>query len=168
MLDVVVADELLIEGEEDLVGGEGGGIVLRDVDFMRVLFQRGEVLLDGLVDEDVAVGQVEDFFLHTALEQAVDDLKGGVGFAGAGGHDQQKALLPASDGVEGAVDGDALVVAGGVGVLAGVVRLADGLLLLGGDMLAFFVAANELVGGGEVAHGKLALRAGDEVVLAEA
>jgi hypothetical protein len=63
----------------------------------------GEVLLHGLVDQDVAVGQEQDAFLGLGLPQPPDDLEGGVGFAGAGGHDQQHALLPLGDGFDGAL-----------------------------------------------------------------
>ncbi len=50
-------------------------------------------------------------FLRPGLPQAPDDLEGGVGLAGAGGHDEQDAVLPLGDGFDGLVDGDALVVA---------------------------------------------------------
>ena len=50
-------------------------------------------------------------FLRAGFPQAPDDLEGGVGLAGAGGHDQQDAVLPLGDGFDGLVDGDALVVA---------------------------------------------------------
>jgi hypothetical protein len=50
-------------------------------------------------------------FLGPGLPQPPDDLEGGVGLAGAGGHDQQDALLAAGDGFDRAVDGVELVVA---------------------------------------------------------
>jgi hypothetical protein len=55
-----------------------------------------KVVDHGLVNEDVAVGQEQDALFGAALPQAPDDLEGGVGFAGAGGHDQQHAVLPAA------------------------------------------------------------------------
>jgi hypothetical protein len=84
-----------------------------------------EVVGPGLVDEDVAVGQVEDAFSGLGLPQSPDDLEGGVGLAGAGGHDQQEALLPVCDGLDDAVDGVELVVAGRLVAAVEVVVLLD-------------------------------------------
>ena len=64
-----------------------------------------EVVHHGLVDQDVAVGKEKDALLAAGLPQAPDDLKGGVGLAGAGGHDQQDAVLALGDGLDGCVDG---------------------------------------------------------------
>ena len=49
-------------------------------------------------------------FLAFGLPQPPDDLKGGVGLAGASGHDQQDTLLAFGDGFDGAVDRHLLVV----------------------------------------------------------
>ena len=54
----------------------------------------------------------------SGFPQTPDDLEGGVGLAGAGGHDQQQALLAFGDGFDDPVDGFDLVVAG---LLAGAV-----------------------------------------------
>ena len=70
-----------------------------------------EVVYHSLVDEDIAVGEEEDAFLTPGFPQAPDDLEGGIGFAGAGGHDQEDAILRLGDGFDGDVDGVALVVA---------------------------------------------------------
>src|SRR3546814_12873466 len=51
-----------------------------------------------------------DLFLLLRLPQPPDDLKGGVGLAGAGGHDQQNAIAPTSDGLNSAIYGIGLVV----------------------------------------------------------
>jgi hypothetical protein len=71
-----------------------------------------EVVGPGLVDEDVAVGQEQDALLELSLPQPPDDLEGGVGLAGAGGHDQQDAILATGDGLDGAIDRGDLVVTG--------------------------------------------------------
>jgi hypothetical protein len=60
--------------------------------------ERLEVVGPGLVDEDLAVGQEEDALPGRRLPQPPDDLEGGVGLAGAGGQDQQDALLPLGNG----------------------------------------------------------------------
>ena len=102
--------------------GAGDRLIERQVDFEGFvdlavgdlghrLAERLEVVGLGLVDEDVAVGEEQDAFLRTRLPQPPDDLKGGVGFAGAGGHHQQDAVLASGDGLDRAVDGDQLVVA---------------------------------------------------------
>ena len=65
-----------------------------------------EVVGLGLVDQDVAVGEEEDAFLRARLPQPPDDLERGVGLAGAGGHDEEDAILALGDGLDGAVDGD--------------------------------------------------------------
>ena len=70
-----------------------------------------EVVHHRLVDQDIAVGEEEDALLAPGLPQTPDDLEGGVGLAGAGGHDEQDAVLALGDGLDGLVDGDALVVA---------------------------------------------------------
>ena len=73
--------------------------------------ERAKVVDHGLVDQDVAVGQKQDAFFCAALSQAPDDLKGGIGFAGAGGHDEHGAVLTLGNGFYCAVDGIELVVA---------------------------------------------------------
>ena len=50
-------------------------------------------------------------FFVPDFPQPPDDLEGGVGLAGAGGHDEQDAVLAARNGLDRAVDGDLLVVA---------------------------------------------------------
>ena len=70
-----------------------------------------EVVHHGLVDQDIAVGEEKNAFLAPGFPQAPDDLEGGIGLAGAGGHDQEDAILALGDGFDGLVDGDALVVA---------------------------------------------------------
>jgi hypothetical protein len=60
--------------------------------------ERLEVVGLGLVDQDVAVGEEEDALLHGAgLPQPPDDLKGRVGLARAGRHDEQDAVLALGD-----------------------------------------------------------------------
>ena len=57
--------------------------------------------------------------LNVELSQTPDNLKSGVRLARTGGHDQKQAGPSAGNGIQGAVDSDALVIAGRVGVLAG-------------------------------------------------
>ena len=80
--------------------------------------ERREDLVLGIIDQDVAVGQVEDpgpAVLARAVPPRVPqlpaDLEGHDGLAGAGRHGEQHAALALEDGLHGAVDGDLLVVA---------------------------------------------------------
>ena len=130
LLPLLRAGDGLIEAEVDLVGGVDAPVLLVDggrqfdlgavlaLDGLRAGAELGhgraegaEVVDHGLVDEDVAVGEEEDALLAPGLPQPPDDLEGGVGLAGAGGHDEQDAVLALGDGFDGRVDGDALVVA---------------------------------------------------------
>ena len=67
-------------------------------------------------------------FLLPGLPQPPDDLKGGVGLAGAGRHDEQDAVLALGDGFDGRVDGVDLVVARRLAAAVVVVVLQDDLL----------------------------------------
>lgn len=49
MLLVIIAHQLLVQGEIHLVGDDGTFIVLGYIDFVGDLFQRGKILLDGLI-----------------------------------------------------------------------------------------------------------------------
>ena len=129
LLALLRAGDRLIEAEVDLVGGVDAALLVErrgEFDFGAVLALDGlragaelrhggaegpEVVDHGLVDEDVAVGEEEDALLASGLPQPPDDLEGGVGLAGAGGHDEQDAVLALGDGLDGGVDGVALVVA---------------------------------------------------------
>ena len=84
---------------------------MRPLDLGHLAAERLEVVHARLVDEDVAVGEEEDALLCAGFPEPPDDLERGVGFAGAGGHDEQDAVLAFGDGLDGAVDGDVLVVA---------------------------------------------------------
>ena len=101
------AGHRLIEREVDLIGLVG--LPLLDLGHGRA--ERLEVVGHGLIDQDVAVGQKQDALLRLGLPKPPDDLKGGEGLAGAGGHDQQDAILAAGNGLDGLVDGQQLVIA---------------------------------------------------------
>ena len=59
--------------------------------------ERPEVVDHRLVDEDVAVGEEQNPLLPSGLPEPPDDLKRGVGLAGAGRHHEQDAVLPFGD-----------------------------------------------------------------------
>ena len=78
------AGDSLIERQVDFVGG----VDLTLGDFGHRLAEGLEVVVLGLVDKDVTVGQKQDAFLLFRFPQPPDDLEGGVGLAGARGHYQ--------------------------------------------------------------------------------
>ena len=163
-LFAVGADELLIEGEVDLVCRvELAMLNLRDH-----LAQRLEVAVDGLVDEDVPVGKVEHLSSQARLAQAMDYLKGGVRLTRAGGHDEKEPVLALGDRFDRSVDRVALIVAGRVAaalVIKG--RRNDALGLLRRKPLRFTIALPELVRGRELVHPKATNLTCGEVVLCE-
>lgn len=114
-----------------------------------------KVVDHGLVDEDVAVGQKQDALFGAALPQAPDDLEGGVRFAGAGGHDQQHAVLPGSNGFDRTVDGVELVVARGF--VGGVIKPSDA-AFFGGPALPGAVAVPQLLWRREFFEGEVLLQ----------
>ncbi|MNG85937.1 hypothetical protein D3C79_447070 [compost metagenome] len=87
---------------------------------------KGLKIIDlGLIDQNVAIGQKQDALLGARLPQTPDDLKCGVGLAGAGCHHQQYPILAFRYGFYGLVDGLQLVVAGRFATAIRVVVLAD-------------------------------------------
>src|SRR5690606_26321206 len=50
------------------------------------VFEMTEITAPGLVDQGITVGQKQYALLGSGLPEAVDDLKGGIGFSSAGGH----------------------------------------------------------------------------------
>ena len=99
----------------------------------------------------------------------MNDLKGGVGLARAGGHHQQDAPLALGHTLNGAVHSNPLVIAWLVASLLVVVGHRDGRLGLRiGYALALAVSCPELVRRRELVHLETALRTGEEVVLEEA
>ena len=125
-LFVLITRQLLIEGQIQLVGA----IQLFALDFRHDLCKRLEVLLHGLVNEDIAVSKEQDLFLATGFPKAVDDLECGVCLAGTGRHNEKNAVLPTGYSINGAVDGDTLIVARGLITRLEIIRLCDELLLL--------------------------------------
>ena len=92
-----------------------------------------EIVHHRLIDEDVAVGKKEDAFLAPGLPQAPDNLKCRVGLAGAGGHDEQNAVLALGNGFYRGIDGVGLVVAGRFAAAVVEIILQDDLFLIGSE-----------------------------------
>ena len=79
---------------------------------MNRFFKRCKILLNGLIDKDISVGQIKHFLFHTAFQKPIDDLEGGICFSGAGCHDEKKPVLSAGNGVQSAVNSLSLIVPG--------------------------------------------------------
>lgn len=136
----------LVERQVDLEGLVDGAID----DLGHSLSEGLEVVGQRLIEQDVTVGEEEHTLHRARLPKAPDDLERGVGLAGAGGHHQQHPALPMGDGLDGALDGDPLVVARLLAAAVVVVREADNSLYLIGDAFPRPVAAPQLAGAREL------------------
>ena len=165
MLPIIVTHQLLIQGEIHLVGGDGIPVVLRHIDLVDDLFQRGKILPNRLIHQNVSVGQVENFSLHAAFQQAVHDLKSGICFARAGSHHQKNPLLSPYNGVHCAIDGIALIVTGRIGVLAGIVGLFQHRFLRRRQAGFPFIPGDQLLFGREVVKAKFSFLSGKKIML---
>ena len=118
--------------------------------------ERLEVVDPGLVDQDVAVGEIEDPLLGAAFPEAPNDLERGEGFAGAGRHDEEDSIPTFGDGFDGSIDGRYLVVAGRFAAAVVVVVLRDDRLGRIVDPLPLAIAAPKVGGRGELVQGEFA------------
>ena len=75
VLSTLFADELLVEGEINLMGSIRILLILLVADLMNGIGQRLEILFDGLVNQHVAISQVEHLLDETRLQQSIDNLK---------------------------------------------------------------------------------------------
>ena len=156
LVDVLVIlgpRDRLIEGEVDLVGRVRHAVA----DLSHHLSEGLEVVGDGLVGEDVAIDEEEDALDPLRFPQPPDDLKGRVGLAGARRHDEQRAPISARYGLDGRLDGVALVVARFLASVVVVERMAGKRVGLVGQALVGAVAVPEVVRGGELIEADLSL-----------
>ena len=133
------------------------------------LLERLEVLRHCLVDENVAVGEVENLLLEAALVETVDYLKRGIGLAGSSRHHKKCTLRALGDRLDSAVDGDALIVAWRIGLHVVVVRRVHHGAFGWVEAAAVPIAPVQLGGSGEAVKGDVgALVARRAVELEEA
>jgi hypothetical protein len=147
----LVAGQRLVDGEVHLPALADHAVL----DLVSGFGERGEGLVLRVVDEDVAVGQVQDFrpaVFAVAVPQGIRelpaDLKSDDGFAGAGRHRQQGAPASFQHGLDGAVDGEFLIVAGALTAQM-VGRREQPLGVRVRQAAAFLVARPQLVRRGE-------------------
>ena len=162
-LFVLITSQLLIEGQVQFIGA----VQLFALDFRHDLCKRLEVLLHGLVNEDIAVSKEQDLFLATGFPKAVDDLKRSIGLAGTGRHNEEDTILPTGYCINGAVDGDTLIVARGLITRLKIVRLGDKLLLLRREVLVPNVSLPKILRRGKLLKRQLSLFPGLHIVFKE-
>ena len=162
-LFVLITSQLLIEGQIQLIGA----IQLFALDFRHDFCKRLEVLLHGLVNEDVAVSKEQDFFLSTGFPKAVDDLKRSIGLAGTGRHNEEDTILPTGYCINGAVDGDTLIVARGLITRLEIIRLGNELLLLRREVLVADMPLPEILRRGKLLKRQFTLFPGFHIVFQE-
>ena len=116
-----------------------------------------EVVGHGLVGQDVPVYQEQDPAHLSGLPQPPDDLEGGVGLARTGRHHEQDSSVAPHHGLDGPLDGDALVVTGFLAAAVIVVRRPDQLAAVVGEALPRLVAVPEVLRTRKLRHRQGAL-----------
>ena len=105
-----------------------------------------EVLTHCLVYQDISVGQIEDALHESRGMQPVDNLERSIGLSCTSSHHQQDSFLPASNSLDGVVDGYALIIARRETVTIGIIRnlkeflpfFGQVLMLMKPSIIAFF------------------------------
>ena len=167
-----MSDELLIQGKIHLVGRDAAIQVLLIVYLVDGLPQRLEILLYGLVDQHIAVGEIEHLLHQTRFQQTIHNLEGCIGLARSRCHDEQQAVAALCHGIHRAVDGITLVIARREDVLSRAIRLLYDLHLLIGHSLSVVdfgeISCVKLFLGWEFIHPQCTFLARKEVVFLEA
>lgn len=162
-LFILITGQLLIKGQIQLIGA----VQLFALDFRHDLCKRLEVLLHGLVDKNVAVSKEQDLFLSAGFPKAMNNLERSISLASAGRHNEENAVLPTGNRINGAVDGDALIVARGLITQLEIVRLGNKLFLLRREMLVADVPLPEIMRRGKLLQHQFTLFAGFHIVFQE-
>jgi hypothetical protein len=136
----------MIEGHVYLVGA----IHFSPFDFSHYFLEGLKVLNHCLVNQDISIRKVEYLFSVPGLPQAVDNLEGGIRFAGSRSHYQEDTILPPGYGIDSPVDGDPLVVSRCFFTLSVVIWLGYEVFLLGGIPFFSGIPLPKLIGAGEV------------------
>ena len=132
------------------------------------LSQRLEILLYGLVDQHIAVGEIEHLLHQSRFQQTIHDLEGCIGLACSRCHYQKKTVTSLRYGIHRSVDGITLVIAWWEYVLSRAIRLLDDLHLLIGHALTVIdfgeIPSVKLFLGREFIHSKCTFLTRKEVV----
>ena len=120
---ILSACDGLIQGQVDFIGRVYGSVGHLGHGLAKGL----EVIVLGLVHQNVTVCQKQDPFLLLGLPEPPYDLKGSICLAGARCHHEQDAILTFSDGLYCAVYGHRLVITGAASAAGIVIGLLNGL-----------------------------------------
>ena len=118
IIAVFIACKLLIKRKINFMRSDGNRIILGEIDFVNCLFKRSEILLYGLIDEYIAVGEIQHLALKSAFKQTIDNLKRRIGFPRTRRHNKKKPVLPSGYSLNRTVDGVSLIISRIVSVLA--------------------------------------------------
>ena len=135
---VIFSKKLLIQGEIYFIGRNSRPVISGIIDFMNDISQGPEVLLNRLVDKDIAVRQIEYLLFEPGFAQTIDNLKSRIGLARTRCHNEQDALLPAGNRTESTVDGDLLIIARRIRIFGHIERLFNDLDFFLGQMGLLF------------------------------
>ena len=96
-------DELLIKGKVNFVCGDTTSQILLITDFMNGLIKRLKVLLYRLVNQNIAVGQIQNLIYQPSFQQTIDNLKCRVCLTCSSCHHKQKPILSLCNSIDCAV-----------------------------------------------------------------
>ena len=130
IIAVFIACKLLIKRKINFMRSDGNRIVLGEIDLVNRLFERSEILLYGLIDKYIAVGEIQHLALQSAFEKPIDNLERRVGFARACRHHKKEPILTSGDCLNRAVNCVSLIISWIECILAGIVRLGNDLSLV--------------------------------------
>ena len=97
----------------------------------------------------------------------MNNLERSISLASAGRHNEKNAVLPTGNRINGAVDGDALIVARDLITRLEIVRLGNKLLLLRREMFVADVPLPEIMRRGKLLQRQFTLFAGFYIVFQE-
>ena len=122
----VFPNKLLVEREIDLVSR----IELSTYDLGCNPLERLEIAVYGLIDENIAVRQIENLTDLGSLSQAMNDLKSRKSLSRSRCHNEQDAILTSRNSFKRTIDGDALIVARMIAAVLLVIRSGHNLLAI--------------------------------------
>ena len=141
VLVLIVVGEALIQCQINFKGF----VDLFIFDHRHLVFEMPEIATPGLIYQGIAVCQKENTFFRTDFPKAMNNLKGSIGFTGAGRHGKQDALLTFSNGLDRAVDSNLLVIArASAGAVEKIILGAYAFGFRRGDTFIFFITLPQL------------------------
>ena len=137
MLLIILSHHLMVESEVHFMRSNlVQAVFIGEIYLIDGLFERGEVLQNTLVNQNVSVCQIQNSLFKVRTEQPVDDLKSCVCLAGSSSHDKQQSLLSSGDCFNGSVYGVSLIISWRISTLRRIVGLRYNFLFRIGNTLA--------------------------------